>query len=747
MEKGKRKIVHTTAWSPGCGSHGGCGFKLEVENGKIVKVEGDECHPWNQGRVCAKGLALTQYIDHPDRVRHPLKRVGARGENKWEQITWEEAFDICEKKLKEIREKYGAESVIFAQGTGRDIGGPITYLCYAYGSPNWVQIGLAGHSCYTPRLGAMFATNGDYSMADCSQFLEKRYDDPQWVKPNVIINWGQNPINGCFDGFYGHWIVDCMKRGSKLIVIDPRVTWLASRAEIHLQNRPGTDGAIALGMLNVIINEGLYDKDFVDKWCYGFDKLKERVQQYPPEKMAVIAWIKTEDLIKAARLYAESTPSAIHWGVPIDGNPQGTVVAQAIAQLWSITGNIDIPGGNVIAKAAFGVTTYPFSSKEISDLYGEELVKKMNDLRIGCGRYPMIKGFRGWAQPDVLLEQLQTDKPYKIHGAWIQTSNPIGGQAGDPKAHLEAMKDLDFIVVVDTFQNPTSVGLADIFLPAAVTGEKESFRNWWWPLTVIVKAVDAGDTKSDWEINLEMANRLTTGPIRFRTVKDLIDDRLKPAGITYDELAARGSWVCPKEGPSVPYRRFEKGLLRPDHKPGFNTPTGKIELYATRYEEWGLDPLPYFMEASESPVSTPELWAKYPLIFASGRRMPVYFHAEHRMIPWLREIVPDSVIEINPQTAKELGIEDGEWVLAENNHGSAKFKALFTPTAHPKIVSVGHGWWIPEAKPEAPGLFDNWEHNCNQLVPMGTQSKSGFGGGAYKTSLCRVVKIGVKKSK
>jgi anaerobic selenocysteine-containing dehydrogenase len=741
MEKGKRNVVRTAAWSPGCGSHGGCGFKLIVENGQLVKVEGDETNPWNQGRVCPKGLALTQYINHPDRILHPMKRTGARGENQWQQITWEEAFDTCEKRLKEIRQKYGAESIIFAQGTGRDIGGPISYLCYAYGSPNWVQIGLPGHSCYTPRQGAMFVTNGNYTMADCSQFLEKRYADPRWKRPNVIINWAQNPINGCFDGFYGHWIVDCLKLGSKLIVIDPRVTWLASRAEIHLQNRPGTDGAIALGMLNVIINEGLYDQEFVNKWCSGFDKLKERVQQYPPQKMAEIAWIKTEDLIRAARLYAKSKPSAIHWGVPIDGNPQGTVVAQAISHLWSITGNVDNPGGNVIAKAAFNVSTYPFTSQELTDLYGEEMVKKLNEKRIGCDRYPMFKNFRGWAQPDVLIEQLETGKPYEIHGAWIQTSNPIGGQAADPKRHLAALKNLDFIVVVDTFLNPTSVGLADIFLPAAPLSQKESFRNWWWPLTSIVKACDSGDTKSDWEINLEMAKRLTTRPIPYKTVKELIDDRLKPAGITFDELSKRGSWLCPTEGPSLPYYRYERGLLRKDGKPGFETTSGKIELYASRYEEWGLDPLPYFQEASESPLSTPDLWEKYPLIFSSGRRLPVFFHAEHRMIPWLREIVPDPVIEINPQTAQELGIVDGEWVIAENNRGSAKFKTQITPTAQPKVVSVGHGWWIPEAKPEAPGLFDNWEHNPNQLVPMGTQSKSGFGGSSYKTSLCRIVKI------
>jgi anaerobic selenocysteine-containing dehydrogenase len=257
-----------------------------------------------------------------------------------------------------------------------------------------------------------------------------------------------------------------------------------------------------------------------------------------------------------------------------------------------------------------------------------------------------------------------------------------------------------------------------------------------------VKAVDAGDTKSDWEINLEMAKRVSSKPIPYDTVKDLINDRLKVANVTFDELAEKGSWMCPTEGFSVPYRRYEKGLLRKDGEPGFNTPTGKIELYATRFEEWGLDPLPYHDEPPESPLSTPELWKEYPLIFSSGRRKSAFFHSEHRMIPWLRELTPDPVIEIHPDTAKELGVIDGEWVIAENNHGHAKYKVEITPSAHPRIVSVGHGWWLPEAKAEAPSYFAFAEHNCNQLVPMGTQAKSGYGGSAYKTVLCRIRKIG-----
>ncbi|MGD9143475.1 MAG: molybdopterin-dependent oxidoreductase [Dehalococcoidia bacterium] len=743
MEKNADKIVLSAMWSAGCGSHGGCGAEIYVKDGKVVCVEGDTNHPHNQGRLCPKGLAIPQYMYHPDRVTTPLKRVGARGEGKWEPISWDEAYGTIETRLKDIRDKYGAESVIFCQGTGRDIGGPITFLMYAYGSPNWVQVGLAGHACYTPRLGAMFATQGSYCVLDASQFLEERYESEEWEPPKYIIIWAQNPIAGCHDGFFGHWIIDCMKRGSKLIVIDPRSTWFSSRAEVHLQNRPGTDGAIALGMLNVIINEGIYDKEFVEKWCYGFDELKERVQEYPPEKVEEITWVPADLLRQAARLYANNKPSAIQWGEPVDAMPAGSVVAQAINHLWAITGNVDNPGGNVIAKNSHGVTTYPFSSAELTKLYGEELVKKLNEKRIGANDYPMIKNFRGWVQPDVLIEQLETGKPYKVRGAWIQTSNILGGQAADPRRHYEAMKDLDFIVVVDLFQNPTSMALGDIFLPAVSFCEKESFRSWWQPLCVTQQAVKpVGECKSDWEINLEMAKRLATTPIKYDTVRELINDRLKDGNTDFDTLANKGGWEFPPEGhPTRPYYRHEKGLLRQDGQPGFDTPTGKVELYSKRYEEWGLDPLPYYEEPAESEVSTPDVAKEYPLILTTGRRSPVFFHSEHRMIPWLRELDPDPVVEIHPEAAEDAGIANGEWVYVENKRGRVKFRAKVTATAHPRVVTCPHGWWLPETDGKAPNLFSTWDHNINNLTSMGNQAKSGFGGTDYRSCQCRVVKI------
>ena len=359
----------------------------------------------------------------------------------------------------------------------------------------------------------------------------------------------------------------------------------------------------------------------------------------------------------------------------------------------------------------------------------------------------MIKNFRGWVQPDVLIEQMETGQPYKVRGAWIQTSNILGGQAADPKRHYEAMKKLDFIVCVDLFQNPTSMALADIFLPAVSFCEKESFRSWWQPLCITQPAVDpVGECKSDWEINLEMAKRLATNPIPYDTVKDLINDRLKDGNTDFDTLAAKGGWEFPPEGhPTRPYYRYEKGLLRQDGQPGFDTPTGKVELYSKHYEEWGLDPLPYYEEPAESYVATPDVAKDYPLILTTGRRSPVFFHSEHRMIPWLRELDPDPMCEINDKTAEELGISNGEWVCIENKRGRIKMKAKVTATAHPKVVTAPHGWWLPETDGKAPNLFSTWDYNINNLTSMGNQGKSGFGGTDYRSCLCRVTRIKDRK--
>ncbi len=739
------RIVKTGAWSGGPGCHSGCGVKLHIKDDKLVKVEGDEEHPFMQGRLCPRALALTQYAYHPNRLTHPLKRVGERGEDKWERISWDEALDTCEEGLKTIRDKYGPEAMIFGQGTGRDAGGPLLFLAYAYGSPNWTLFGLSGISCFTPRLAGMFATVGDITFPDAAQFSALRYDDPEWTPPEVMLHWARG-IRGsqCTDHYFsGHWVVDMMKRGTKLIVIDPRQSWSASRSEMWLRIRPGTDGALALGLLHVIINEKLYDAEFVEKWTYGFDQLKERVQKYTPQTVSEITWIPGDQIVKAARMYANAKPGAIRFGQPLDSNAEAVGTMQALNALWSITGNLDIPGGNIICRAPYGVTVYPYSTQEVIQLYGEEFVANLNKKRIGADKYPLVKNFRAWALSDTVLEQMESGNPYPIKGLWLFTNNFVAGTAQDPKRHVEAVRKLDFNVVVDNFMTPTAQAVADIVLPGATLAEKDSIFATGVPLNVIHKEIQVGECRSGWEINFELAKRLNPTAVPWSNLREMFDLRLQPSGQTFEELSRTTYAFAPRdhESGTSGYRRFEKGLLRPDKKPGFRTKTGKVELWSTDLESYGLDPLPEHVEQVESPISTPEIYKKYPLILITGRRVGNYFHTEHRQIPWLRQFEKDPIVEIHPDTASENGISENQWVWIEGVRGKVKRIAKITPVVHPKTAMAPHGWWYPEQEGAEPHLYGVWDINVNLLIPMGCQGKSGFGGAPTKTMLCKIYPV------
>jgi len=813
MKRKNREIVRTTTWSAGPGCHGGCGVLAHIEDGRLVKIEGDPDHPWNQGRLCARCLAMTQYVDHPDRLTRPLKRVGERGEGKWQEISWDEAFDLVEEHLGKIREEFGPESVIFSMGTGRDIGPWICMLAYAYGSPN-VMFALSGIACYSPRIAAVDTIQGDYCVLDAAQWLPDRYDDPKYEVPKCIVVWGYDIPASCPDNVFGHWIIDLMKKGTKIIAIDPRLSWFASRATHWLRLRPGTDGALAMGFLNVIVNEGLYDKTFVEKWTNathlvradtgkllresdlladgspdnfvvwdgaaglpvawdvesvacrspdvspalegeyqvtlsdGADVIartvwtvyKEELNRYPVDRVSEITWVPEEQIVAAARFYAKSKPASIHWGVPIDMTPGITPTSHAIANLWCITGNLDVPGGNVIARYAFDAVAYALpGTKGVITLDSEEANKK----RIGADRYGPLNKFIWRAQTDLVLDQIFTEDPYPIKGMWIQTCNPLAGIGLDPKKWARALKKLDFVAAVDLFMTPTTQ-LADVVLPAASFLEKEGVRSWWVPLQSINKAISVDECKSDVEINFELARRFDPD-FRWNSLHELFDEIIEPAGMTFEELQTKGWAFPPEDHPSAPYHRFEKGRLRPDGRPGFQTPSGRIELYSSIREGWGLEPIAHHEEPPFTPVSQPELHKEYPLILSTGRRSPAYFHSEHRNIPWLRDIDPDPVVEIHPDTAKSLNVGHGEWVWVENWLGKCQLKAKVTPVVPPWMVMAAHGWWFPEKRGEEPSLFGVWKSNINKLIPMGYQGKDGLGA-PIKHLLCKAYKVNRKET-
>ncbi len=719
-------VTRSKAWTaPGC--HIGCDIKLYTDSeGKLVRIEGDEESPYNHGRLCARCLDIKEVVYSPDRVLHPMIREKAdRGKDKWRQVSWDDAIDYVVDNMNNIKEKYGAETFLFTHGTGRDVMQYADRLMYAYGSPNMTGL-FSGLSCYVPRIAGMSCTAGSLYIADCSQAWFDRYDNPEYKVPEVMVIWGNNPIVSNADGFFGHWVVDLMKRGMKTIVIDPRVTWIAVRSEYHLRVRPGTDAALALAMLNVIIQEDLYNHDFVDLWCYGFDELAERAKDFPADKVADICQVPAEKIVGAARMIANARPATLQWGVAIDHTREAMGTGQAVSAIFEITGNIEVPGGLI-------------ANTQILDVMGgqwgrEFLPEGMDEKRI-CGNYQLMRTAMTSCSDDEVVNCLETDQPYKLHGAWLQGHNPLACMSADPRRVYEGMQKLDFIVVVDLFMTPTAMGLADVFLPVCTFPERDG-------LSLICgiqqagamnQVLDPGDTKSDMEINLLVGKRFNPECWPWDSVQDMFTEVLKDSGYKYDELREVSPVYVPFE-----YHRHEKGLLRLDGKVGFETPTGRIELWCNIYNSFGLDPLPYFKEPEPGPGSTPDMLDEYPLVLTTGARRWNSFHSEHRQIPRLRAMHPEPVLDINPEDARKYGVKQDEWIWVENYLGRAKCMVNETYEMPEGIASADHAWWHPEGDPE--NLYDLFDLAINNLVPF-KPGPSGFGAN-YKSTLVRVYKVG-----
>ena len=741
-QEGDLTVTRTNQWTaPGC--HNGCSVLYYTDkDGEVVGIEGDPLSPYNQGRLCMRCIDMVETVNHPDRLKYPLRRAGERGENKWDRITWDEAYDEIVKNVREIQETYGPESIVSMQGTGRNICWQTPYLSYSgFGSPNFVLGFLSGDSCYLPRTTMGHCFMGDFMVADVSQHLELRYDDPEYKIPEYILILGNNPIISNGDGFFGHWIVDVMKMGTKLIVIDPSLTWLASKAEYWLQVRPGTDAALVLAMLNVIINEDLYDHDFVENWTYGFDELKERVQDYPPSKVAEICWVDEETIIGAARAYANARPGAIQWGLKVDQSVTGIPTAHGLLCMTSICGHLDVPGGSMIPRCAY----------DISDSYGcglwnisEEMMMKM----LGVETSPLhALGFDPTANGDTVLQAIETDEPYPIKMLFIQSTNPIANMAADAPRVYRAMTKVPFNVVVDVFMTPTAIACADIVLPCGMSCERNSARVWWWPLRSIVKVSQYYECKSDEQIILDLGKRLNPDLFPWNDDIEMMTWWVQSGNRFHAGWPAKTDETFPELVEKVidwpddwAYKKYEKGMLRDDGLPGFNTTTGKCELNLTLFEAWGFDPLPYYEEPPESPYSTPELFKEYPLVLTTGARTWEYFHSEERQVPRLRESHPDPLVDIHSETMAELGVYEGQWVWIENMRGKCKQRVRVNDTLNPKVVRAEHGWWFPEQEGAEPTLFGVFDSNINNLTQQGVTGPTLYGA-PYANQICKIYPV------
>ncbi len=690
------------------GCHGGCIHFLTIEDGRIIAIEPDPSAPLSHGRACAKGRTIIEQSYHPDRILHPLRRIGPRGSGQWERITWDEAYDTIAQNMGHLRDTYGPECLSTVTGTGRHLNAHLLRFNHVLGTPNGFSTGA--FICLGPRRTAGIYTAGLFAGADY-------FGD---TKPGGMIVWGTSPDVSGPDGELQWFIKDAVKRGTPMLVVDPFPTMLAQKAEIWLRIRPGTDGALALGILNILITEELYDHDFVENWTYGFAELKERCAQYDIDRVAEITGLDKNDILRAARWIAGKKPLAMEWGPASEQSTNAFQTCRAIFMIPAITGNWDIPGGFVESQE-IAPTADPLFERMTPEIMDRGL--KRSPLRFGPP----------FAHPYAALEAMRKDSPGRIRGLFAHASNVLLCMA-DSRHTYDCLKDLDYFVCMDMFMTPTAE-LADIVLPAALWPEVNclfcmpEFGD--QAILSQQKAVQVGECISDEAFFLEISRRmgLDYGAV---TEEEILDGILAEMGRRRPEYAGLRFDTFKDQAILEPERQYYNYKTRN----GFATPSGKFEFYSLTAREDGVDPLPFWKEIPESPVSRPDLLEDYPIILTTGKRQQQFFLSNNRQIRSLRRTAPFPLVSINPDTAARYGIAQGDWVFIETRRGKITQKADLVPEMAPNVINCELGWWYPEDPSPLHGCF---ESNVNVLTD-GAPPYDEMGAYQLRGLMCRISK-------
>ena len=674
----------------------GCGVLVHLEDSKVVRIKGDPESPVNQGVLCAKGRASLEYLYHPDRLTHPLKQEGKRGRGKWTRISWDRALDIIAGRFSQTKKQFGAESAAFVQGSAKGLIDVYhERLANAFGTPNFAT---SGHVCFLPRLLGSKLTCGFYPFPD--------YRHP----PACIVAWGVNPDKTRISEYKR--INQQLRKGTKLMVIDPVQTALARKAQTWLQLKPGSDLPLALGMIHVIITENLYDKTFVQNWTTGFLQLKEFIAQYPLGRVSSLTWLPAETIKNAARFYARHKPACIQWGNAIDHVVNSFQTARAISILRAITGNLDVPGGDT-------EPSYPVKAAGSVDLTLWDKNRWKNRIDADYQLLPLFHR----VLPRNLVRAILEEKPYPVRNMYIHASNPLL-TFDDSQQTYSALKKLEFLAVSDLFMTPTAA-LADIVLPAATYLEYDSISiTPYYPAAQIQRKVAAiGECRSDFEMVDALAKRLGLNEYFWENIEDFFDIVLQSSGTTFAEFKNKGILTG-----AVEYRKFEKN--------GFQTSSGKVELYSNQLEEWGFEALPVYNDSLETSFSLQEA-GNYPLILTS-QKPGYYVHSSGRQIKSLRARHPGPCVHIHPETAKGLGIQPGDRVVIETKTGKIEQKAFLSNIIAPGVVLVDFGWWLPETG--IPTLYEFKKSNVNMLTDNRSATNKEIGSGILRGMPCKIYK-------
>ena len=706
----------------------GCWVTVKYnKEGRLSEVRPDDSS--ELGMICKLGEHSADIVYSEHRLKYPMKRKGPKGTYEFERISWTEAYDIIVDKLKVLKAEYGAESTCVYTGRGSfelalcDIFQPegvavssASSVLFPFGSPNTMGVGAL---CYVAF--AMIAPH-----ITMGGMMINMYSDIE--NSDLIVVWGANPATDC-PPLDLKRILAARDRGTEVVVIDPRYTKTAKLTNAEwVPIRPGTDGALALGMCNVLIEEELYDDDFAKNWTVGFDDFVRYVQHYRPQVVERITGVPAETVVSLARRIAESNGASPVMYSGLEYSDSGVQAIRATMVLWALAGQLDVPGGR-----CFSMRQNQFPLNKGGHIANPDIKKAL-----GRDKFPVYSSYRGESHAIVLPDSVIHGKPYKIrsliiHGASITTSWP------EPSIWKETLNALDFLVCIDR-QLTADAAYADIVLPATTMYEIESYMTYGPIFRIREKIIEpVGEARNDFLIMAELARRLGYGHLYPQSEAGLLNKVLENSGFTLDQVREAGGTV---QAPTVmnQYKKWEKGQLRPDGKPGFDTPTGKFEIASTILEEHGYEPLPVYTEPAESPQSRPDMTGKYPLVFNSGSRVNTDFRTQHHGIPSLTKQRPEPTVTINTEDAKERDIKTGDLVTIKTARGQVDLRAYVTDDIVKGAIDANMGGGGPVG-PEA------WQKcNINDLTNLQRYDPiSGFP--VYKALLCDVVKAGVSSDR
>ncbi len=632
-----------------------CPIRVEVEDGKVSWIEGNANDPGMGTSLCAKGIAGRALLYDDERLQYPMIRDGERGSGKWRRVTWDEAFDYVASKLKEIIQKDGGKAIMLS-----DRGGPFADMRKAFmkalGSPNYCN-----HDCTCGR-NTHHASKSVYGLGRTGL----AYD---FKNAKHIVLFGRNMAES-FKVKEVKSFMQGVKNGAKVTYIDPRAALTASKATRYWQIRPGTDYALLLAIANVIVKEGLYDKDFVKKYVTGITKFKNFLKQYTPAWAEKETGIPADEIIAFCKEIAADKPQVIfHPGWHLSRYNDSFYASRMIHILNVLMGNIEVPGGQFYPK-----TPKDAGYKGLKSL-GADIPKVEEKRADGCGwKYKRFDAGPGLLH--LMYEAIDTGEPYPIKAYFVVRHDPLLALP-DPEEQKRILNKLDLIVVVDVNYSET-FGFADVILPESTYLERDTMMRTDKGLkpgfSMRKKAVEpVYDTKAGWEIWTELAHRLGKGNyFPYKKIEDIWRYQLQDTDIKLKDFDEKGFVQLTKE--PIWYDR---------NKLKFPTPSGKIELFSKKLEE---EDIPSFIQY-ESPKK-PEK-GEFRLLFG---RTGYQTHGQTTNNPIISEFMGTNCLWINTQAAKELGIKDGQEVQISNKGVTGKIKARVTDYIHPEAVFMLHGY-------------------------------------------------------